>query len=906
MHTSEATRKTSSDPADALQRIDEVLRLARSAIWEIDREGVFTYVSPSFETLLGYRPEELVGIRKIHDFYPPDLSPSAQKEAAPDWIREGREFTNSEVPLLAKSGEVVWVASDGKPVFDEGGRIAGFRGADTDITPRKKLEDRLAASESQLMDLITAAPVPMAYTTIAGRDEMNVNKAFQELFGYAPQEISTMEDWFLRAFPDEIYREEVRRRSVELMGAFLSGRGVSERRDYRITRKDGRVLEVQVDAVVVGGSFVGTFVDVTERRRSVEQARAAQSEMRGILDNLPFPVAMSAAGPDFDWTDPRAEVLYLNGSFTALFGYGRSEIPTVADWARLSFRDETRRLAVMAGLDEQVRLALAGESNVGPVETRISAKDGREVDAVIKAVVFGGSLVIAFQDVTERNRARRLLEESEMRLLGVIENTPVPVAYTSDDARRMRMNKAFTDVYGWGEEDLPTVDAWFEKAYPDPEYRREVMAMWNADVERALQTEGKIAARFYRVTAKDGSVREVEITAAIFEGEMFGTFLDLTERNRAERLLRESEKTLRGLFENAPLGIVRMDMTSHRLWVNKAFTATLGYTAGDIPTFEDWLRCAYPDADHREQVRADWAKALREAMEGDGRIADGEVRVTAKDGREHEMQFSGVVIGNELFGMWADLTDRNRSERLLREQREQIAHAGRVSALGQLAASLAHELDQPLGAILNNAEAARILLGKKKPPVEELGEIVGDIIEDDRRAGAVLDRIRAMVQKQSFRPGPVDVPQLFRETMRLVQPMLEKKQIKLETSCEPALCALEGDYVLLQQALLNLVLNSVDAIGRRKDGVVSMRAGEAANSNLELTVSDNAGGIPRDEMASLLQPFHTTKDGGLGMGLPIVTSIIEQHGGMLRFDNQPGRGLAVSLVLPRWKGAAPA
>jgi len=776
MQTSESAAKVLSDPADALQRINDVLRLSRSAIWEVDRVGVFTYVSPSFEDLLGYRPEELVGVRNINDFYPPNLPAGIQDEISRDWLGEAREFTNSEVPLLAKSGQIVWVASDGKPIFDGKGHLVGFRGADTDITHRKTIEDRLVRRERELMNLIASAPVAIAYTPINGKGEMNVNAAFVDLFGYPPSDIPTMEDWFRCAYPDADYREYVRRSSAELVAVAQTSRDKALSRDYRITCKDGHVLDVQIDAAIVAGNFIGTFVDVTERRRSIAQALAEKSELRAMLDNLPFPVAVSAAGPDFEWTDARAKVLYVNTRFTALFGYELADLATVAEWARLAFDDGEERLSILSGLDAQVKLAIAGESNVGPVEARVNAKDGRKLDVIIKAEGVGSNLVTAFEDVTERNR-----------------------------------------VAG---------------------------------------------------------------------------------------LIRANEETLRSLFEEAPIGIVRMDLASGKLWVNKAFTETLGYTGEDIPTFEDWLSRAYPDADHRERVRREWSRASEEALKGDGSIDESEVTVAAKDGVRHEMQFSGVILNNELFGMWVDLTERNRAERLLREQREQLAHVGRVSALGELAASLAHELDQPLGAILNNAETARILLAKKKPATAELGAILDDIVEDDRRAGEVLDRIRAMVQKQSFRPSAVDVSQLLRDVVNLVQAVAAKKQIRLETSCEPGLSLVEGDRVLLQQALLNLALNSIDAIGSRADGVISLLAGEAGRHRVGISVIDNGGGVPPEEAEQLLQPFHTTKEGGLGMGLPIVNSIVEQHGGSLRVDNQPGCGLSVVLVLPVWEGKA--
>jgi PAS domain S-box-containing protein len=776
MQTSESAAKVLSDPADALQRINDVLRLSRSAIWEVDRVGVFTYVSPSFEDLLGYRPEELVGVRNINDFYPPNLPAGIQDEISRDWLGEAREFTNSEVPLLAKSGQIVWVASDGKPIFDGKGNLVGFRGADTDITHRKTIEDRLVRREGELMNLIASAPVAIAYTPINGKGEMNVNAAFVDLFGYPPSDIPTMEDWFRCAYPDADYREYVRRSSEELVAVAQTGRDKALSRDYRITCKDGHVLDVQIDAAIVAGNFIGTFVDVTERRRSIAQALAEKSELRAMLDNLPFPVAVSAAGPDFEWTDARAKVLYVNTRFTALFGYELADLPTVAEWARLAFDDGEERLSILSGLDAQVKLAIAGESNVGPVEARVNAKDGRKLDVIIKAEGVGSNLVTAFEDVTERNR-----------------------------------------VAG---------------------------------------------------------------------------------------LLRANEETLSSLFEEAPIGIVRMDLASGKLWVNKAFTEMLGYTGEDIPTFEDWLSRAYPDTDHRERVRREWSRASEEALKGDGSIDESEVTVAAKDGLRHEMQFSGVILNNELFGMWVDLTERNRAERLLREQRDQLAHVGRVSALGELAASLAHELDQPLGAILNNAETARILLAKKKPATAELGAILDDIVEDDRRAGEVLDRIRAMVQKQSFRPSAVDVSQLLRDVVNLVQAVAAKKRIRLEASCEPGLSLVEGDRVLLQQALLNLALNSIDAIGSRADGVISLLAGEAGRHRVGISVIDNGGGVPPEEAEQLLQPFHTTKEGGLGMGLPIVNSIVEQHGGSLRVDNQPGCGLSVVLVLPVWEGKA--
>ncbi len=259
---------------------------------------------------------------------------------------------------------------------------------------------------------------------------------------------------------------------------------------------------------------------------------------------------------------------------------------------------------------------------------------------------------------------------------------------------------------------------------------------------------------------------------------------------------------------------------------------------------------------------------------------------------------------------------RRRAERIVGEQRDQIARAGRISTLGQLAASLAHELGQPLGAILNNLEAAEILLRDDDTAnAEELRAIVRDIAADDERAGAVLDRIRAMIRKQRFTVGPVEVPGLIRGVLTLAGPRLTADGIVVTVACDPGLPRVAGDEILLQQALLNLLGNSADAIrasragspggaegagGHRDPGAIGIRAQRDGDA-VELAVIDNGGGIGEGIIDRAVEAFATTKDEGLGMGLPIVRSIVEQHEGRLRLDNAPGHGLTVSLAVPTWK-----
>ena len=258
------------------------------------------------------------------------------------------------------------------------------------------------------------------------------------------------------------------------------------------------------------------------------------------------------------------------------------------------------------------------------------------------------------------------------------------------------------------------------------------------------------------------------------------------------------------------------------------------------------------------------------------------------------------------------LRRRRRAERLVDEQRALIIHAGRVSTLGQFAASLAHELGQPLGAILNNLEAAEMLLRDDTcQHAAELREIIGDIAADDQRAGAVLERLRAMVRRQPFSRAAVDAAGLFRGTLALAGPRLAADRIDVSIDCPPGLPPIAGDETLLQQAILNLVSNSADAIrsspaaipGRPGSPPVVGRITLAARRDgetVELTVTDTGGGLSEAVADDAMEPFATTKESGLGMGLPIVRSIIEQHDGRLQLANDPGLGLAVRIWLPAW------
>jgi len=242
----------------------------------------------------------------------------------------------------------------------------------------------------------------------------------------------------------------------------------------------------------------------------------------------------------------------------------------------------------------------------------------------------------------------------------------------------------------------------------------------------------------------------------------------------------------------------------------------------------------------------------------------------------------------------------------LEELRSEVARAGRVTALGQLASALAHELSQPLGAILRNAEAAELHLNNPSPDLEELRAIVADIRKDDRRAGDVIEQMRALIKRRTLQMSPLPLNELVEDVISLVHSDALAKHVALDYVVAPGLPLVSGDRVHLSQVLLNLIINGMDALQAApvSNKRVMIEARPREEGRVEVAVTDSGPGVPPEVIDKVFDPFFTTKSSGLGMGLPISRTIIEAHGGRLWAEHAPdGHGLTFRFTLCQAQGA---
>jgi two-component system sensor kinase FixL len=255
---------------------------------------------------------------------------------------------------------------------------------------------------------------------------------------------------------------------------------------------------------------------------------------------------------------------------------------------------------------------------------------------------------------------------------------------------------------------------------------------------------------------------------------------------------------------------------------------------------------------------------------------------------------------NQVLGASTDITQRKETELELRRQRAELAHVARISIMGELAASLAHELNQPLTAILSNAQAALRFMHAKPPDLEEVREILKEIVEDNNRASEVIRRMRAMVKKGEIELLAVDVESVIDEVMTLIHSDAVLHNVQLSFKRGSELPRARGDRVQLQQVILNLLLNAFDAVRdcTAHDRQVIVCAQREGADMLKVTVRDRGIGLTEDTLDKIFQPFYTTRRDGLGMGLAICRSIIEAHGGRLWAENNADRGATFCFTVP--------
>ncbi|MBR0736029.1 PAS domain S-box protein [Bradyrhizobium liaoningense] len=486
-------------------------------------------------------------------------------------------------------------------------------------------------------------------------------------------------------------------------------------------------------------------------------------------------------------------------------------------------------------------------------------------------------------------------------------------------------NKAAEQTYGWPASDAlgRSADELLQTTYPD---RREA-------IEAALLETGRWEGRVEQRT-KAGVTLTVDARWAVQHdhlGKPVGvleTHTDVTDRVAAHSALVQSEQRYRRMFDASRIGVVEEDWSDVRATLEALDTRGAGLR-DHLARHPDVVRSArrlarITDVNPAMQkmVGADSSSVFitnvdRLLGENDRSFLgallafangepfyEGETEIVRLDGRKVPVLFTitfpaGPDGDRNVLAFVIDITERRQAQDALLAAQADLAHAARVATLGEISASIAHEVNQPLAAIVTSGEAGLRWLRRDVPDLKEVATTIGHVVAQGRRASEIVSRIRNFLKKAPPQQDELQISEIIEEATALVAREFAKDDVVLAIETEPGLPPIRGDRIQLQQVLVNLLINAGQAMsGQSGSRTVMLRTGNVDGENLVITVQDSGPGIGPDDLRRLFDPFFTTKHGGMGMGLAICRTTVEAHGGQLSAESIPGSGATFRLTLP--------
>jgi PAS domain S-box-containing protein len=631
-------------------------------------------------------------------------------------------------------------------------------------------------------------------------------------------------------------------------------------------------------------------IENAERRRAEERTRLAEQELQATIDTIPALAARHRADGMID---------FVNQNWRNYTGLSQE---SWKDRGSIVTHPEDR-----SPVDDAWLAALAAGQSF-ETEQRLRRADGEYRRHVIRRVPLRNASgdVIAWYgagyDIEDRKRAEDALRRSEADLANarhelqlIIDTVPVLVLRHRADGIIDYVNQVGRSYSGI----VTTNWARRTSVITHPEDVQKIEEAW--DVALATSEPFETEARLRRADGEYRWFATRRVPLRNDDGNVIAWYAatyDIEDRKRAEDALRRSEAYSAEAQKLSQTGSLAWDLVNDvHFWSDETYQI-MGFDRSAKPSMDIIMQRVHPDDRAHLHHEAKRARLGAQNFDYEQRLLmpDGQVKYVHL--RAHRVRYDSGK--EEIVGALMDITEARKSQEALHAARTALAHASRVTMLGEISATIAHEVNQPLAAIIANGQACLRFLRRETPDLDAVRGAMEWIVKDGNRASQVIGRVRGLLKKADTEKVPLDVNEIINEVAALLQRELEAQRVKLGLELAPAIPPATADRVQLQQVIINLVMNGVDAMQAVTDRphILLIRSSEEA-SQIVVAVTDSGVGIPGENAGRVFDAFYSTKPGGLGIGLSICRSIIEDHGGRLWTANDDkARGATFQFALP--------